>query len=56
MLPRLAEAQRIGWRSAWWARRDPCFEALRDEPRFLAVLDEAERHVRNAAETIARKA
>jgi hypothetical protein len=35
---RLEYAIDNGWRNVWWARRDPCLQALSKDPRFEALL------------------
>ena len=37
-LTSLQSAVDRGWRRAWWMRRDPAFERLRDESAFKAIL------------------
>ena len=41
-LAALREAIDQGWRASWWyfLKHDPNFVAVRDEPEFLALVDE----------------
>lgn len=51
-ISRLDEAVRRGWRNVWWARRDPSFAALREDPRFQSRLADAEQQIGLAAERV----
>jgi TolB-like protein/Tfp pilus assembly protein PilF len=45
----LGKACELGWRSTWWAARDPCMDALREDDRYIRIIAEAEELLRVSA-------
>lgn len=52
-LASLERAYEGGWRRAWLMRADPAFAALRDEPRFTALIQQIERDALKARQRLA---
>ena len=41
----LRDAVNSGWRRGWWMLRGPRFESMREDPRWVAIMDELEADV-----------
>ncbi len=51
-LVRFESAIERGWRNVWWARRDPNVMSLAGEPKFEALLSDAERRIEASAKRV----
>lgn len=53
-LSQLDQAIKTGWRSAWWAKRDPNLAAVREKPAFANLIARVDKIVAQSAEKTER--